>query len=334
MTTETTETTETIDASVSDSEPEARASKRSSGKFRDADVTASGAPRARVAPGALKTLWFNTGTLCNITCRNCYIDSSPKNDRLAYISASEVRGFLDEIDAGDFSVKEIGLTGGEPFMNPDIMAIITDGLERGHRVLVLSNGMKPMLRHGAALMDLNTRHAGQLVIRLSVDHHTPQGHMAERGPDSWDPVIKGMGWLSKNGFAFQVAGRTYWQETEESLRKGYAGLFAANGVTLDAYDPVALVLFPEMDESKDVPEITQACWEALGVSPGDMMCASSRMVVKHKGAVAPVVMACTLIAYEEGFEMGSTLVGSMKEVSLNHPHCARFCVLGGGSCSK
>ncbi len=36
-------------------------------RFCDPDVTASGAKRASVAFQTLKTLWFNTGTLCNLT---------------------------------------------------------------------------------------------------------------------------------------------------------------------------------------------------------------------------------------------------------------------------
>jgi hypothetical protein len=59
-------------------------------KFQDPLVTARGERRAHVALKALETLWFNTGTLCNLTCQNCYIESSPKNDRLAYLTAAEV----------------------------------------------------------------------------------------------------------------------------------------------------------------------------------------------------------------------------------------------------
>ncbi len=43
-------------------------------KFRDPDITAKGEPRASVALGELRTLWFNTGTLCNLTCAHCYIE--------------------------------------------------------------------------------------------------------------------------------------------------------------------------------------------------------------------------------------------------------------------
>ena len=44
-------------------------------KFRDPLVTAKGEARAQVPLRSLETLWFNTGTLCNLTCRNCYIES-------------------------------------------------------------------------------------------------------------------------------------------------------------------------------------------------------------------------------------------------------------------
>src|SRR6266511_862373 len=66
-------------------------------KFRDPLVTASGERRAHVALRSLDTLWFNTGTLCNLTCRHCYIESSPKNDRLVYLTAAAVAEYLDEI---------------------------------------------------------------------------------------------------------------------------------------------------------------------------------------------------------------------------------------------
>ena len=66
-------------------------------KFRDPALTARGEPRAQVALRALETLWFNTGTLCNLTCQHCYIESSPRNDRLAYLTRAEVRAYLDEI---------------------------------------------------------------------------------------------------------------------------------------------------------------------------------------------------------------------------------------------
>ena len=123
-------------------------------KFRDPIVTARGERRAWVSPAALETLWFNTGTLCNITCRNCYIESSPRNDRLAYLTAAEVGAYLDEIERTRLGTTEIGFTGGEPFMNPEMPAMLADALGRGYRVLVLTNAMRPMMRHADALIAL------------------------------------------------------------------------------------------------------------------------------------------------------------------------------------
>ena len=302
-------------------------------KFVDPEITAKGERRASVALRRLETLWFNTGTLCNLTCANCYIESSPTNDRLAYITRDEVEVYLDEIRDDGWPVREIGLTGGEPFMNPDIIAIIELCLSREFDVLVLTNGMRPMMKLADPLIDVNRRLGERLTIRVSLDHYTQTCHEIERGKHSWEPTINGIKWLSDNGFSLNIAGRTYWSEPETTLRAGYASLLEDLGVELDPDDHGDLMLLPEMDERIDVPEITDACWGLLGVDPQGIMCATSRMVVKKNGADAPVVMPCTLLPYDAQFEMGEMLVDAAKTVPLNHPHCAKFCVLGGGSCS-
>jgi len=303
-------------------------------KFQDPDVTAAGETRARVSLDGLKTLWINTGTLCNLTCANCYIESSPRNDRLSYITTDEMRLYLDETREQGIETEEIAFTGGEPFMNPDMMQMLEVTLLRGFRALVLTNAMKPMRHHEASLKKLKYRFDRKLEIRVSVDHYTQQLHERERGSNSWQPMLDGLIWLSQNNFNFDIAGRTPWGEDESSMRQGYAKLFAENDISVDAEDPAKLVLFPEMDVNQDVPEITDQCWSILGVDPGAMMCASSRMIVKRKGAEKPAVIACTLLPYDEQFELGATLAGSSKYVPLNHPHCAKFCVLGGGTCSQ
>ena len=303
-------------------------------KFSDPRVTVRGEVRAAVALGGLRTLWFNTGTVCNLACAGCYIESSPRNDALAYLTRAEARSFLDEARETRPELREIGFTGGEPFMNPDVVDMMRDALEGGWRVLVLTNAMRPMQRLKAPLLDLHRRHSGRLSVRVSLDHHTPERHEAVRGPRSWAPTIGGLRWLASEGFDLAVAARLLWaDETEAVARDAYARLFTELDLPIDARDPSALVLFPEMDAAADVPEITEACWGLLHKSPQDVMCASSRMVVKRSGAARPSVIACTLLPYAEGFDLGPTLAGASGPVSLNHPHCARFCVLGGASCS-
>jgi sulfatase maturation enzyme AslB (radical SAM superfamily) len=225
-------------------------------KFRDPFVTAKGEKRAHVTLERLDTLWINTGTLCNLACKTCYIESSPHNDALVYLSAAEVDRYLDEAEG--LGTREIGFTGGEPFMNRDIIAMLRSALDRGFEVLVLTNAMRPMRRFENQLKVLVLEHGERLTMRVSLDHHSQAIHEAERGPRTWDKALDGLRWLARHGF---------------------------------------------------------------------------RIIVKRKGAERPAVIACTLLPYDGQFELGGTLKTARRSVQLNHPHCAKFCVLGGASCS-
>lgn len=306
-----------------------------SGKFLDPDVTANGEARAKVALTQPQTLWFNTGTLCNIECLNCYIESSPTNDALVYITADEVSAYLEQLEDRKWGVQEIAFTGGEPFMNPQMIDMARRSLEAGYEILILTNAMAPMMRRHvqAGLLDLNTEFGNRLTLRISLDHHCAAEHDTERGAGTYAKTVQGMRWLRDNGLRMAVAGRAIMEENETTARKGYAALFEREGFDIDAHDPGQTVLFPEMDTTVEVPEITTACWDILGKSPDAVMCSHSRMVVKRKGAAKPSVLACTLLPYDREFDMGSTLAEAEKDVALNHPHCAKFCVLGGASCS-
>ncbi|NOD46400.1 MULTISPECIES: radical SAM protein [unclassified Ruegeria] len=305
------------------------------GKFQDKLVTADGQTRATVSLTQPDTLWFNTGTLCNIECVNCYIASSPTNDALVYLTADEIRDYLDQIDERNWPVREIGFTGGEPFMNPEMIEMTRAALERGYEVLILTNAMAPMMRRKMreGLLELQSKYNDKLTLRISVDHYRPDLHDEERGKGSFDKTVTGMEWLRDHGFNMAIAGRSVWGDTDAESRAGYAAFFARHDFDIDPNNPAQTVLFPEMDESVEVPEITTACWGILDKSPNAVMCANSRMVVKRKGADRPAVLACTLLPYEPEFEMGHSLAEAEADVHLNHPHCAKFCVLGGASCS-
>lgn len=304
-------------------------------KFVDPKITAKGDARATVALSDPQTLWFNTGTLCNIECENCYILSSPTNDALVYLTADEVSDYLDQLETRNWGVREIGFTGGEPFMNPEMVEMTRRALERGYEVLILTNAMQPMMRKRVkeGLLSLKAAYADKLTFRISVDHYGAELHDKERGRGSFERTLEGMRWLRDNGFQMAVAGRTVWGESDADSRAGYADLFRKENFNIDAQSPAITVLFPEMDETVDVPEITTECWSILNKSPSEVMCSSSRMVVRHKGADAPSVIACTLLPYDPQFDMGQTLEEAERDVALNHPHCAKFCVLGGASCS-
>ncbi|MEL6289761.1 MAG: radical SAM protein, partial [Pseudomonadota bacterium] len=166
------------------------------GKFENPDLTAKGEPRAVVGLHQLETLWFNTGTLCNIECANCYILSSPTNDSLVYLSTGEVVAFLDEIKRDGHATREIAFTGGEPFMCPDMLDILEETLARGFQTLVLSNAMQPMQRPRIkeGLLRLAERYRDQLLLRISLDHYDQPLHEQERGAGTWAKALAGIDW--------------------------------------------------------------------------------------------------------------------------------------------
>ena len=304
-------------------------------KWAHPGITARGERRGRVAWDGLKTLWFNTGSLCNIECAGCYIASGPKADHFVYLTPSDVAPYLDEVDALSPAPIEIAFTGGEPTMNPHFIRLSEMALERGHSLLVLTNAMRPMMRPKvkSGLLDLHRRFPGKLTLRVSLDHFTAELHDRERGAGAFAKGCEGLDWLTAQGFQTTIAGRAAMSESVPHAREGFRDLIAEHGWRVDADDGAALVLFPEMDATQDTPEITEHCWGLLGLDPASLMCASSRMVVRRKGAGAPAVLACTLLWDDAQFELAHTLTESLRPVSLNHSHCSQFCVLGGASCS-
>lgn len=302
----------------------------SDNKFKNQKVTADGSNRAFIEARNIKTLWFNTGTLCNIECKNCYIESSPKNDRLVYLTFEEVKSFIDEALDKNLGTNEIGFTGGEPFMNKDIMKMIDYSLNKKFKVLVLSNAMKPMLNRTNELIKLNHPN---LIIRVSIDHYQKEKHEEIRGKKTYDVMLQGLKWLNENNFNYTLATRLLWDEKEEDLRKNFGAFIKNNNLRLDTNSPKQLVTFAEMDEKMDTPEITTSCWDILKKDPNDVMCSWSRMVVRKKNSKSPSVIACTLLPYADEFDLGETLTNSLQKIYLNHKHCSKFCVLGGSSCS-
>jgi hypothetical protein len=173
----------------------------------------------------------------------------------------------------------------------------------------------------------------RLTFRVSIDHVDPKKHEAIRGQNSYEPMIEGLEWLRDNHFKMSLATRLMWDESEAQTRTNFKTFILKHDLPIDADSTKDLVTFTEMDVKQDTPEITTECWTILNKNPESIMCSSSRMIVKKKGNEKPSVIACTLLPYDEAFDLGSNLKQSMQKIYLNHPHCSKFCVLGGSSCS-
>jgi sulfatase maturation enzyme AslB (radical SAM superfamily) len=301
-------------------------------KFTHQKLTAKGEKRAFIDFKGFKNLWFNTGTQCNLTCVNCYIESSPSNDQLIYITKQDVLPYLEELKDFENKVETIGFTGGEPFLNPNMLEILELVCKFGYQALVLTNGVNVIKRVADKLCLLQKSYPNQLRLRVSLDHYTKEIHERERGSNSFDKALDSIKWFSENKFELSIAGRSLTYESSEQAQKGYQDLISKLSISLTLTNE-NLVIFPEMATDKDVPEITTKCFDILNISPDHQMCSSERMIIKKKGESQTTIMPCTLLAYDSQFEMGKTLRESQKRVYLNHKFCAEFCILGGASCS-
>ena len=166
--------------------------------------------------------------------------------------------------------------------------MLDDVLSRGFDALVLTNAMKPMRRLRPQLLALRetlwrrgcASACRSTTTRRRCTRRSAGGEAGRRRSMAWS------GWRATGSPSTSPAGASPVSRKPE-LRAGFARLFAELDVPIDAADPVRLMLFPEMDAQRDVPEITTACWGILHKSPDDVMCASARMVVKRKDAATP-----------------------------------------------
>lgn len=300
------------------------------GKFENPSVTSNGKERASVTLSELESLWINTGSLCNLACKNCYIESSPKNDQLSFISIDDINKIMLEVVENKIDLKLVGLTGGEPFINPEIILILYAILNKGFNILVLTNATRVLVRHKKDLLDLKSKFPNQLHLRISIDHYQEKIHDKERGKGSFRNTIEQVKWLSQKGFQISIASRSLINEKVVESKKAHKNMFLSHGIDINIDDK--LIIFPEMTHNNNTPEISTECWSILNKKPKDLMCSSQRMIVKRKGVSKLTVMPCTLLAYEDQFILGDSLKTATKKVYLNHPYCSEFCVLGDANC--
>ncbi len=143
-------------------------------------------------------LWMYTNFDCNLACDYCCVRSSPQTPRAA-LGADRVRQLAGEaVDAG---VSELVLTGGEPFLLPDIVDLVgacTDALP----TTLLTNGM---LFKGRRLDALRAMDRSRLTLQISLDSPTAEMHDAHRGRGSWDRAVAGITTAIAEGFRVKVA---------------------------------------------------------------------------------------------------------------------------------
>jgi pyruvate-formate lyase-activating enzyme len=156
-------------------------------------------------------LWLYTNFDCNLRCDYCCVRSSPATPRRA-LGLGRIRRIVGEAQA--LRVRELFVTGGEPFLLPEIADIL--GLcSQAAPTTVLTNGM---LFTGARLQNLRSLARERLTLQISLDSPTPTLHDRHRGTGSWDRAWRGVETARAEGFRVRLAATVSTDAEEEDFR--------------------------------------------------------------------------------------------------------------------
>ena len=143
-------------------------------------------------------LWLYTNFDCNLHCDYCCVRSSPTAPRRE-LGLERVRRIARE--AAELGVKEIFVTGGEPFLLEDIGEILLSCAATAPTT-VLTNGM---LFAGRRIESLRALPRDRIVLQISLDSATPELHDLHRGPGTWARTREGIQRARAHGFRVRLA---------------------------------------------------------------------------------------------------------------------------------
>lgn len=287
--------------------------------------TPNGEPHGWIEFAELRELWIHTGTACNLRCPTCFEGAKPGNFRLEAPSPADIARYADE--AQGMGVRQFGVTGGEPFVNAEILPILRLLSERAP-CLVLSNGTEPLSNCLPALRPL-AQGSNTIRFRISLDYPDASRHDAGRGRGAFALALRNIGELLAMGFAVSVARRLEKEEDTAAVTARYQEVF----VNASLPESIALTAFPDL-QCTNVPHITEHCIRTYHTpeSCQAFMCAYSRMLVRQNGAMR--LYACTLTDDDTAFDFGPELPAALKHRTyLTHDRCFA-CFSNGVSCGK
>ncbi|HEX4964861.1 MAG TPA: radical SAM protein [Thermoanaerobaculia bacterium] len=275
---------------------------------------------------SLDTLWFQVGgTLCNLACTHCFVSCSPTNHTHELMTLAEVRRYLDE--AARLGVREYYFTGGEPFLNPEMEAILEATLAVGPAT-VLTNGLLLDPARCARLKALADATDYSLDLRVSIDGYDAASNDPIRGEGTFERILQGARNLHEAGLNPVITVTEVCPEaaTNEGKER-FFGLLRAMGI-----ERPRLKVLPVFQIGAEAGRRgTYESWQRLreGDAPeggwDHLQCSGCRMVTDQG------VWVCPILVNEPAAKMGETLADSLGSFPLEHPACWT-CHVYGVSC--
>jgi MoaA/NifB/PqqE/SkfB family radical SAM enzyme len=304
-------------------------------------------PKQTAGRSVLDDLWIMQGSLCDLKCKHCYTASSPSAGHLEQIRFTEIRPHLQ--DAARFGVQTIYFTGGEVFVNEDVLLgrarrneEFLESLEFALEIAqvdILTNGRRHIRSHFDALARLRARHGDTLRLRITLESPREAEHDAIRGRGTFAQTLETIEGLARIGFVpIITAERPLLSEaTDEEIRTAYVRLFAEQGIAVEVnlignmieMGHELVQLAAQGRSPRPEVFVTEKCFDVLGRSPQSVMCHYSRCIQKVRGAIA--IYPCPVIYDDPRFELGRTIEESFRRVYIAHKNCYDYCLKGQGA---
>lgn len=270
----------------------------------------------QVALRSLDTLWFQVaGTVCNLACTHCFISCSPTNHTHEFLSLATVEARLAE--AARLGVREYYFTGGEPFLNPEMEAILAATLAFGPAT-VLTNGLLLDPARCARLATLAANSEYSLDLRVSMDGYDAASNDPIRGAGTFVRILDGIRHLVAAGLNPVITVSEVHRESGTDAGKAkFFELLASLGIARPRLKILPVFQIGAEAERGGAYESWQRLRE--GDAPEDgwdhLQCSACRMVTDQG------VWVCPILINEPSAKMGDTLADTLGGFSLDHPAC-------------
>lgn len=282
----------------------------------------------RVELRSLDELWFQVaGTLCNLECTHCFISCSPHNDSFGYLSLEQVETMLEESQT--WGVKEFYFTGGEPFLNRDLVPILIRALSYGPAT-VLTNGTVLKPERLRQLRDAEAGSRYSLEFRVSIDGPTPEINDPIRGPRTFERAMQGVAMLSEFGFLPIITMTRTWEELQDQEILGkFRDVLKQHGCHRPRLKILPrLKIGAEAERTEGYQPLERITAEMMqDYDQGQLICNHSR-VVTNRG-----IYVCPILLDSPEARLGETLKEADRKFPLAHGACFT-CYLYGAICTN
>jgi len=278
---------------------------------------AIGATRFPTSPlVALDTLWFQVaGTVCNLQCTHCFISCSPANHSHEMMDLATVRRFLTEAEA--LGVREYYFTGGEPFMNREILEILEAALALGP-TSVLTNGVLIRPETAARLRQIRDGSPYSLDVRISIDGWDAASNDGVRGEGTFERILEGIRCLVEAGLnpVVTVTDACAGASSQEG-RTRFLSFLRTIGLERPRLKVLPLLrLGAEERRSRAYREWESLAGRELTADEAEALQCSSCRMVTSKG-----VYVCPILIDSPDARMGQRLSDTLRPFELRHRAC-------------